>query len=73
MFNQLIKERRYYEKLEDGREDRDCGTYRIVRSRWRLCLRTGNDLAASPAGITSGGAVCYAQEHRGLLVMISIH
>ena len=51
-------ERRNYEELEGDCEDRDCGTYRIVRSRWRLRLRTGNDLAASPAGITSGGAVC---------------
>ena len=57
MFNQLIKERRNYEELEGDCEDRDCGTYRIVRSRWRLRLCSGNDLAASPAGIASGGAV----------------
>lgn len=41
-------ERRNYEELEDGREDRDCGTHRIVRSRWRLRLCSGNDVTQAP-------------------------
>ena len=41
-------ERRNYEELEDGREDRDCGTHRIVRRRWRFRLRTGDDVTQAP-------------------------
>ena len=48
MFNQLIKERRNYEELEGDCEDRDCGTHRIVRSRWRLRLCSGNDVTQAP-------------------------
>ena len=55
MLNQLKNERRNYEELEDGREDRDCGAYRIVRRRWRLRLRTGNDVTQAPLDAIPAG------------------